>query len=154
MFVHHLQAAQNRDFDARSALQNSEGQPIAEVTTVLSPHLTSPHLAAPHRVGALLSYHPHHKCSRARMRAVDRDVHRRPEAGDPRSPWPHRRHREGTIPDHIGPTLGPALVYGAAKLGGQITLDSIRAAQRFDALGLGRARSGWPATPAAEWRLR
>ncbi|MCW2295541.1 lipase family protein [Rhodococcus erythropolis] len=36
------------------------------------------------------------------------------------------------IPNH----LGPPRAYGAAKLGGQITLDGIRAAQRFDALDL------------------
>ncbi|MFI5436099.1 lipase family protein [Rhodococcus baikonurensis] len=42
------------------------------------------------------------------------------------------------IPDH----LGPSSAYGAAKLGGQITLDGIRAAQRFDALGLGASPVG------------
>ncbi|MDJ0104995.1 lipase family protein [Rhodococcus erythropolis] len=31
---------------------------------------------------------------------------------------------------------GPPRAYGAAKLGGQITLDGIRAGQRFDALDL------------------
>lgn len=48
---------------------------------------------------------------------------------------PERRHHEGwsvAIPEH----LGPPRAYGAAKLGGQITLDGIRAAQRFDALDL------------------
>ncbi|MFI7166509.1 lipase family protein [Rhodococcus erythropolis] len=42
------------------------------------------------------------------------------------------------IPDH----LGPPHAYGAAKLGGQITLDGIRAAGRFDALGLGASPVG------------
>ncbi|MFI5436391.1 lipase family protein [Rhodococcus baikonurensis] len=42
------------------------------------------------------------------------------------------------IPDH----LGPSSAYGAAKLGGQITLDGIRAAQQFDSLGLGASPVG------------
>lgn len=42
------------------------------------------------------------------------------------------------IPDH----LGPPRAYGAAKLGGQITLDGMRAARRFDALGLGASPVG------------
>ncbi len=36
------------------------------------------------------------------------------------------------VPDHLGPTSA----YGAARLGGQITLDSIRAAKRFAPAGL------------------
>lgn len=70
---------------------NSEGHPIAAVTTVLSPRG-----AAPGRGVVVVS--AHHQCSGARLCAVDRDVHRRSEAGDPRSPWPERRHREGIIP--------------------------------------------------------
>lgn len=46
--------------------------------------------------------------------------------------------RSVAIPDH----LSPPRAYGAAKLGGQITLDGIRAAQRFDALGLGASPVG------------
>ncbi|MDV8009448.1 lipase family protein [Rhodococcus sp. IEGM 1318] len=42
------------------------------------------------------------------------------------------------IPDH----LGPSSPYGAAKLGGQFTFDDIRAARRFDALGLGASPVG------------
>jgi len=36
------------------------------------------------------------------------------------------------VPDHLGPTSA----YGAAKLGGRITLDGIRAAKRFEPAGL------------------
>ncbi|MEU8898932.1 lipase family protein [Nocardia sp. NPDC048505] len=42
------------------------------------------------------------------------------------------------IPDHLGPTSA----YGAARLGGRITLDSIRAARRFEPAHLGNSRVG------------
>ena len=46
--------------------------------------------------------------------------------------WPAHLPRVRAIPDHLGPTSA----YGAAKLGGQITLDGIRAAQRYTPLSL------------------
>lgn len=42
------------------------------------------------------------------------------------------------VPDHLGPTSA----YGAARLGGQITLDGIRAAKRFAPAGLGDSPVG------------
>lgn len=42
------------------------------------------------------------------------------------------------VPDHLGPTSA----YGAARLGGQITLDGIRAAERFAPAGLGNSPVG------------
>nr|WP_067536119.1 lipase family protein [Nocardia crassostreae] len=42
------------------------------------------------------------------------------------------------VPDHLGPTSA----YGAARLGGQITLDGIRAAKRFPPTGLGDSPVG------------
>ncbi|WP_084535730.1 lipase family protein [Nocardia yamanashiensis] len=42
------------------------------------------------------------------------------------------------VPDHLGPTSA----YGASRLGGQITLDGIRAVKRFDPAGLRDAPVG------------
>ncbi|MCM6776352.1 lipase family protein [Nocardia sp. CDC159] len=42
------------------------------------------------------------------------------------------------VPDHLGPTSA----YGAAKLGGRLTLDGVRAAKRFAPAGLGDAPVG------------
>lgn len=42
------------------------------------------------------------------------------------------------VPDH----LGPDSAYGAARMGGQITLDGIRAAERFAPAGLGNSPVG------------
>ncbi|MEV0245585.1 lipase family protein [Nocardia sp. NPDC050712] len=42
------------------------------------------------------------------------------------------------VPDHLGPTSA----YGAAKLGGRITLDSIRAVRRFEPAHLGTSQVG------------
>lgn len=42
------------------------------------------------------------------------------------------------VPDHLGPTSA----YGAARLGGQITLDGIRAVKRFGPAGLGGSPVG------------
>ncbi|MFI5777536.1 lipase family protein [Nocardia sp. NPDC051570] len=42
------------------------------------------------------------------------------------------------VPDHLGPTSS----YGAAKLGGRLTLDGVRAVKRFGPAGLGNAPVG------------
>ncbi|NNH69515.1 lipase [Nocardia uniformis] len=42
------------------------------------------------------------------------------------------------IPDHLGPTSA----YGAARMGGQVTLDGIRAVKRFGPAGLGASPVG------------
>jgi len=42
------------------------------------------------------------------------------------------------VPDHLGPTSA----YGAAQLGGRLTLDGIRAAKRFPSAGLGGSPVG------------
>ncbi|WP_375336034.1 lipase family protein [Nocardia sp. SYP-A9097] len=42
------------------------------------------------------------------------------------------------VPDHLGPTSA----YGAARLGGQITLDGVRAVERFAPAGLGNSPVG------------
>ncbi len=51
------------------------------------------------------------------------------------------------LPDH----LGPRMAYGAAKLGGQITLDGIRAVQRVPELQVQNSKVGLADIPAAAW---
>lgn len=105
---------------------DSHGRPIAATTTVLTPQRRAPG-------GPLLSYQ--HIINGLGTRcAVSRVLY---------TPDPALQAREATalnavlirgwsvaLPDHLGPTSA----YGAARLGGQITLDGIRAVR---AAGLG-----------------
>ncbi|MFE2996580.1 lipase family protein [Nocardia sp. NPDC059246] len=101
---------------------DSTGRPIAATTTVLSPHNRRPD--AP-----VLSYQQIINGLGAQC-AVSRALY----TSDPNlvvreaPAWNVLLQRGWTLalPDH----LGPRFAYGAAKLGGQITLDGIRAVQR------------------------
>lgn len=107
---------------------NSTGKPIAAVTTILTPRNRQPD-------GPLLSYQ--HiinglgaQCSVSRVLYTSDPNLMVREA--PAYNFALRRGWAIAMPDH----LGPQFAYGAAKLGGQITLDGIRAAQRVDELRL------------------
>ncbi|WP_245663482.1 lipase family protein [Nocardia inohanensis] len=104
----------------------STGDPIAATTTVLSPRnrrTDAPLLSLQHIINGLGA-----QC------AVSHILY----TGDPNlmvreSPAWNLLLQHGwsvALPDH----LGPRFAYGAAKLGGQITLDGIRAAQRVPEL--------------------
>ncbi|WP_067716349.1 lipase family protein [Nocardia yamanashiensis] len=107
---------------------SSQGKPIAAVTTVLTPR--------EHQVnGPLLSYQ-HIINGLGADCAVSKVLY----TSDPKLVVREaialnavlRRGWSIALPDHLGPNFA----YGAAKLGGQITLDGIRAAQRVSELGL------------------
>lgn len=107
---------------------NSEGKPIAAVTTVLTPRDRKPD-------GPLLSYQ--HiinglgaQCSVSRVLYTNDPNLMVREA--PAYNFALRRGWSIAMPDH----LGPQFAYGAAKLGGQITLDGIRAVRQIDELRL------------------
>lgn len=107
---------------------NSEGEPISAVTTVLSPRNAAPGrplLSFQHIVNALGL-----ECAPSRALYTNN-----PDQAIREAPGLNVAIQQGwsvAIPDH----LGPSSAYGAARLGGQITLDGIRAAQRHAALGL------------------
>ncbi len=110
---------------------NSEGHPIAATTLVMVPDRQVPN-------GPLLSYQ--HiinglgtQCAPSRaLYSTDPNIIIR-EA--PSLNVALLRGWTIALPDHLGPTSA----YGAAKLGGQITLDGIRAAQRVPALHVERS---------------
>ncbi|WP_084519816.1 lipase family protein [Nocardia mexicana] len=107
---------------------NSEGKPIAATTTVLSPRNRATD-------GPLLSYQTiinglGTECSISHtLYTSDPNLMVR-EA--PAYNVVLQRGWSIALPDH----LGPQFAYGAAKLGGQITLDGIRAAQQVKQLRL------------------
>ncbi|MBF6327827.1 lipase family protein [Nocardia transvalensis] len=110
---------------------NSEGKPIAATTTVLTPKEHADN-------GPLLSYQTIINGLGTQC-AVSRVLY----TSDPNlmvreAPAYNAVLRRGwsiAMPDH----LGPQFAYGAAKLGGQITLDGIRAAQRVKELRVERS---------------
>ncbi|MGV9823084.1 lipase family protein [Nocardia xishanensis] len=106
---------------------DSHGTPIAATTTILTPLISRPD--AP-----LLSYQ-HFINSLGTECAVSRKLY----SGDPNlmttAPVLNVFLQQGwsiALPDH----LGPQFALGAARLGGQITLDGIRAAKRLPELAL------------------
>ncbi|AYF74007.1 lipase [Nocardia yunnanensis] len=107
---------------------SSEGRPIAATTTALSPHNRHPD-------GPVLSYQQIINGLGAQC-AVSRELYTTdPNLMIREAPaWNVVLQRGWTmlLPDH----LGPGFAYGAAKLGGQITLDGIRAAQRVTTLNI------------------
>lgn len=107
---------------------NSQNAPIAAVTTVLAPANRQPNgplLSYQHIVNALGT-----RCAPSRaLYTNDPDLVIR-EA--PALNAALMRGWTVALPDH----LGPDSAYGAARLGGQITLDGIRAAQRVPELAL------------------
>nr|WP_228815345.1 lipase family protein [Nocardia cyriacigeorgica] len=107
---------------------NSTGKPIAATTTVLTPRShqkNGPLLSLQHIINALGA-----KCSVSRVLYTDD-----PDLMVREAPaWNVLLQRGWSIalPDH----LGPQFAYGAAKLGGQVTLDGIRAVKRVGELGV------------------
>lgn len=110
---------------------NSQGGPIAATTTVLTPH--------EHRAGGPLLSYQHIINGLGAECAVSRVLWTAdPNLAVREAPVLNVALRRGwsvALPDH----LGPQFAYGAARLGGQITLDGIRAAQRVDELGLAQS---------------
>lgn len=110
----------------------SEGGPIAAITTVLTPREHQPG-------GPLLSYQ-HIINGLGAQCAVSRVLY----TNDPNLQVKEavalnvalRRGWSVALPDHLGPNFA----YGAAKLGGQITLDGVRAAKRVPELGVADSR--------------
>uniref|UniRef100_UPI0035A24990 lipase family protein n=1 Tax=Nocardia pseudovaccinii TaxID=189540 RepID=UPI0035A24990 len=111
---------------------NSTGRPIAATTTVLTPRSHQPD-------GPVLSYQ-HIINGLGTKCAVSRVLY---------TSDPNLQVREAillnalllsgwsiALPDHLGPTFA----YGAARLGGQITLDGIRAVRRVPELAAARSR--------------
>lgn len=121
-----------RQIEFRST--NSRNEPIAAVTTVLSPdghRPDGPLLSYQHIVNALGT-----RCAPSRaLYTSDPDLMIR-EA--PALNIALARGWTVALPDHLGPTSA----YGAARLGGQITLDGIRAATRAPALHLAASPIG------------
>lgn len=112
----------------------SEGRPIAAVSTILVPDVRPPS-------GPLLSYQHIINALGARC-APSRTLYTNdPDLMIREAPALNVALARGwtvALPDH----LGPASAYGAARLGGQITLDGIRAAQRVPELGLAASPVG------------
>jgi len=107
---------------------NSAGEPISAVTTVLSPQG-----GAPGR--PLVSYQAIINALGLECAPSTALYAENPLRGIRESPGLLVAIQRGwslAIPDHLGPNSA----YGAAKVGGQITLDGIRAAQRHAPLGL------------------
>ncbi|WP_024804607.1 lipase family protein [Nocardia sp. BMG51109] len=110
---------------------NSEDKPIAATTTVLAPRKRAVD-------GPLLSYQTiinglGTECSISHTLYTDD-----PNLMVREAPGYNVALQRGwtiALPDH----LGPEFAYGAARLGGQITLDGIRAVQRVEQLRLGRS---------------
>ncbi|MGV9616110.1 lipase family protein [Nocardia xishanensis] len=105
---------------------SSQGKPIAATTTVLTPkahHKDGPLLSFQHIINGLGA-----ECSVSRVLYTgDPNLIVREAPG-----WNVLLQRGWSValPDH----LGPQFAYGAAKLGGQITLDGIRAVKQVSEL--------------------
>ncbi|ANS29449.1 lipase [Rhodococcus opacus] len=109
---------------------NSAGAPIAAVTTVLVPRGTPANRP-------LVSYQPF-------VNALGLECapsHQLFNGGIQEGPALNALLARGwavAVPDHLGPTSA----YGAAKLGGRLVLDGVRAAQRLPEAGLGGSPVG------------
>jgi Secretory lipase len=107
---------------------DSSGAPISAVTTVLSPRDATPGrplLSYQHIINALGL-----ECAPSTAMYTQDPKHAIREA--PALNVAIQKGWSVAIPDHLGPNSA----YGAAKVGGQITLDGIRAAQRYAPLDL------------------
>lgn len=106
---------------------NSQGQPIAATTTIMKPRGVA-------AGGPLLSYQHIINGLGTQCLVGEALYSQDPDNIVREAPALNHALAQGwtvALPDHLGPTMA----YGAAKLGGQITLDGIRAAQRAQ-LGL------------------
>ncbi|WP_422394927.1 lipase family protein [Nocardia vulneris] len=112
---------------------SSEGKPIAATTTVLTPRAhvpDGPLLSFQHIINGLGA-----ECSVSKVLYTgDPNLVVREAPG-----WNVLLQRGWTValPDHLGPNFA----YGAAKLGGQITLDGIRAVKQVAELGVRHSRT-------------
>ncbi|MFC6010533.1 lipase family protein [Nocardia lasii] len=111
---------------------NSAGDPIAATTTVLQPtnhHTDAPVLSYQHIINGLGI-----RCSVSKvLYTQDPNLMVREALA-----WNAVLKRGWTmaVPDHLGPNFA----YGAAKLGGQVTLDGIRAVRQVEQLRIGGSR--------------
>ncbi|MFC9555082.1 lipase family protein [Rhodococcus sp. NPDC056960] len=113
---------------------DSEGRPIAANTTYVLPPNHAPD-------GPLVSYQHiinslGNKCKIVNELYTDDPMHQIREAAGLNIAL--ARGWAVALPDH----LGPRMAYGAAKLGGQITLDGIRAVQRVPELQVQNSKVG------------
>lgn len=126
-------------FDARTyqlkfRSSDSQGRPIAAVTTVLVPthqRVNGPLLSFQHIINATGL-----ECAPSQALWTQD-----PNLAIREAPGLNVALQQGwtvAIPDH----LGPRSAYGAAKLGGQITLDNIRAVKQFRPAGVADGRVG------------
>ncbi|AFU01954.1 lipase [Nocardia brasiliensis] len=112
---------------------SSEGKPIAATTTVLTPRAhvpDGPLLSFQHIINGLGA-----ECSVSKVLYTgDPNLVVREAPG-----WNVLLQRGWTValPDHLGPNFA----YGAAKLGGQITLDGIRAIKQVAELGVRHSKT-------------
>lgn len=112
---------------------NSRGTPIAATTTILTPlgsRPDAPLLSYQHFINSLGTH-----CAVSR-RLYDGDLNL--GITTPILNVALQRGWSIALPDH----LGPQFALGAARLGGQITLDGIRAAKRLPELGLANSPVG------------
>ncbi|MFE1593503.1 lipase family protein [Nocardia sp. NPDC058705] len=111
---------------------NSAGDPIAATTTVLQPNNhrpDAPVLSYQHIINGLGT-----RCSVSKVLYTDDpDLMVREAVA-----WNYALKRGWTmaVPDHLGPNFA----YGAAKLGGQVTLDGIRAVRQVEQLRVAGSR--------------
>ena len=113
---------------------NSEGRPIAADTTLVIPANHVPD-------GPLLSYQHYVNSLGTRCKVANELYSSDSTAQVPEAPALNIALERGwavALPDH----LGLEMAYGAAKLGGQITLDGIRAVQRVSEFGLTNSKVG------------
>ncbi|MFY2789770.1 lipase family protein [Rhodococcus sp. MALMAid1271] len=113
---------------------DSRGDAIAAVTTVLAPADRAPG-------GPLLSYQPFVNALGLQCAPSESLFGADLTTGVQEREFLNLALVRGwtvAVPDH----LGPKSAYGAAKLGGQITLDGVRAAQRVPELGLAASPVG------------
>ncbi|MEV0296735.1 lipase family protein [Nocardia sp. NPDC050710] len=107
---------------------NSRGFPIAATSTVLTPHERrpgAPLLSYQHIINALGT-----KCAISRLLYTEDPMLQIREAVALNAALAHGW--SVALPDHLGPNSA----YGAARLGGQITLDGIRAVRKVPELDL------------------
>jgi hypothetical protein len=113
---------------------NSQGKPIAAITTVLTPRghqKDGPLLSYQHIINGLGA-----ECSVSRVLYTDD-----PNLMVREAPAWNVLLKQGwsvALPDH----LGPQFAYGAAKLGGQITLDGVRAVKKVSELQVEKSPVG------------
>lgn len=123
-----------RTYQVKFRSTDSQGKPIAAVTTVLIPNQKRPN-------GPLVSFQ--HIVNATGLECAPSQAlwTNDPNLTIREAPGLNVVLRQGwtiSIPDH----LGPRSAYGAAKLGGQITLDSIRAVKKFKTADVAKSRVG------------